>query len=92
MRETARRELLEETGMTAESFTWVNCDNDTRSDGAHYVQFGFLAEDATGEPKLCEPDRCYEWGWFALDALPEPLFVGHYKQIEAFIGGQKFVE
>ena len=93
MVETARRELEEETGLTAREFEWVNADNDTREGNTfHYVHFGFKAVDVEGEVRLMEPDRCYEWQWFPLDALPAPLFIGHYKQIEAFTGNKQFVE
>lgn len=27
-----------------------------------------------GEPTVMEPKKCREWKWFALDALPAPLF------------------
>jgi 8-oxo-dGTP diphosphatase len=88
----AARELLEETNMTAAGFEFVNADNDSRRDGAHYVHFGFAALEPTGEPMLCEPDHCYGWEWFPLDALPTPLFVGHEKLIHGFVSGVQFSE
>jgi hypothetical protein len=30
-------------------------------------------EDAAGEPSIQEPEKHDGLGWFALDALPEPL-------------------
>lgn len=87
-----KRELLEETGMTAGELKFVVCDNDVRQDNYHYVHFGFLAEDVSGEPQLMEPDRCTGWDWFPLDALPSPIFIGHERIIESFLKGQVFAE
>ena len=30
-------------------------------------------EEFTGEPRVMEPDKLPEFGWFDLDALPQPL-------------------
>lgn len=92
MVDCARRELEEETGLHAEHFTFVNVDNEPRVDGWHYVHFGFIAEGVTGELELREPDKCYEWGWFTLDELPEPIFIGHRHTIKGFIEKRAFTE
>jgi hypothetical protein len=26
-------------------------------------------------PTLIEPEKCFEWGWFDINNLPEPLFL-----------------
>lgn len=84
MKVAAKRELKEETGLSATDFEFVNLVNDTRHD-EHYLQVGFLAKDVdSGEPVLKEPERCEEWKWFDLNDLPEPIFVSHKKQIESF--------
>lgn len=88
----AARELMEETGIAAAGFEFINADNDARHDGAHYVHFGFAAVDSEGEPRLCEPDHCYGWEWFQLGALPSPLFIGHEKLIRAFVERVRFTE
>lgn len=92
MRQCAARELQEETGMSASVFSLVCVDNDIRQDGYHYVHFGFMAEDAAGEPEVKEPDKCYEWRWFGLDTLPAPIFIGHQKLLEALVHKKLFVE
>jgi len=33
----------------------------------------YVPEDFSGEPCVMEPERLPEFGWFALDPLPEPL-------------------
>lgn len=37
------------------------------------VDFFFECRRWRGEPRLVEPDKAAELGWFALDALPHPV-------------------
>lgn len=85
MKSAATRELLEETGLVAEDFEFVNLVNDLRQD-EHYLQVGFLAKGISedDQPKIMEPEKCEQWQWFDLDNLPEPIFIGHQEQIRAF--------
>lgn len=81
----AARELLEETGLTAESFEFTNIVNDPNEKDRHYLQIGFQAIGIKGEPENKEPDRCEEWRWFDVNALPSKIFPNHKKQIELFV-------
>ena len=87
----AARELKEETGIKASRFKLAVIANDPHQEEFHYLHFAFLAEDAEGEAQLAEPDECYEWGWFDLQNLPEPLFIGHKRFIKGFIDGDTFL-
>lgn len=72
----AVRETMEEVGITIKNLRhgpWTN-DN-TFMEGKHYVTIYILAEIASGEPRLMEPDKATELGWFSWDALPKPLFL-----------------
>lgn len=90
--EGAKRELFEETGLTAD-LTFLNLINDPLPDkDTHYVHINFLASHVIGEPKLMEPNKCYEWKFFPLDALPENIFLGHKKIIPAFLNKVHFVD
>jgi 8-oxo-dGTP diphosphatase len=74
--DTVARELAEETGLTATAVRPLAWTNDLFvADGLHYVTLHHLVDVAPGEPRVLEPDKCREWGWFAWDALPAPLFV-----------------
>lgn len=84
MQEGVRRELREETGLEIGEMTFSNLVNGP-SGGKHYLQVGFIAHDVQDEPELKEPDRCAEWRWFSLAALPTNIFVAHQKQVEAFL-------
>ncbi len=73
--ECARRELLEETGLTAGSVIlgpWV--ENVMESSCKHYVTLFAYMRDCTGEPELLEPDKCDGWDWFSASEWPQPLF------------------
>lgn len=72
--DTVRRELLEETGLSAAAVRPLTWTSDVFADGGlHYVTLHHLVE-ADGEPEVREPDKVDAWGWYAWDALPEPLF------------------
>ena len=92
----ARRELQEETGLTAKKLTFLHAVNDSRQyeNDRHYVHFCFLAHGVVGESKLMEPEKCYEWRWFDLKKLPKPeeIFVGHCRLIPAYLKKQVFLD
>ncbi len=87
----AARELAEETSLTASGFAFANLTNDNNSI-EHYIEVGFVAEGLAGEVALMEPDKCSEWRWFPLDALPPDIFSGHRAQIASFRKGVPFVD
>lgn len=72
--ECAIRELAEETGIKALSAKTGRWSNNIIDQDKHYITLFAEIDRFEGEPKLLEPDKCEEWGWFALDALPCPLF------------------
>jgi 8-oxo-dGTP diphosphatase len=73
-RDTVRRELLEETGLTARSVEPVAWTSDVIPDSAqHFITLHHLV-DAEGEPAVREPDKVEGWRWYPWDALPDPLF------------------
>ncbi|MGZ4166769.1 MAG: nucleotide triphosphate diphosphatase NUDT15 [Solirubrobacteraceae bacterium] len=73
-RDTVRRELLEETGLTARTVEPVAWTSDVFDDGGlHFVTLHHLVA-ADGEPAVLEPDKVTEWRWCDWDDLPAPLF------------------
>ncbi len=91
MKEAAARELMEETGLSATQLEFSNIVND-RSGEQHYIQVGFIADGIIGEPAIKEPDRCEEWKWFEVNALPENLFPPHINQINNFLQKRLFAD
>ncbi len=70
----AIREVAEESGLIVRRLRFL-CLHNILAYDKHYVDIQFIAEEvAPGEPQLLEPHKIAEWGWFALDALPQPLF------------------
>ena len=74
--ECARREVLEETGLTLGSIRRAPYTDDRfPAEGKHYVTLFVVAESAGGEPELREPTKCAGWEWFGWDRFPGPLFL-----------------
>lgn len=90
--EGAKRELLEETGLNANLVLESVVNDPLREEDTHYLHINFLAKDVSGEPELKEPGKCYEWGWFSLNDLPDNIFIGHKKIIPAFLNKINFVD
>jgi len=88
----AKRELEEETGLTA-NLIFESIVNDPLSeDNTHYVHINFLADEVEGEPRIMEPNKCYEWRWFLLSELPLNLFLGHRDTIKTFLNKEGFAD
>jgi 8-oxo-dGTP diphosphatase len=90
MLDCAARELMEETGLTAQSFTFLNLVNDDQVKTNHYLQVSFLAEGVAGEPELREPEFCEQWQWFDLSALPSPIASSQIESVTLFLAKQAF--
>jgi 8-oxo-dGTP diphosphatase len=70
-----RRELLEETGLSAGTMVQGPYASDLfEREGRHYVTLFVVATDVLGEPTVQEPAKCEQWRWFPWSTLPEPLF------------------
>jgi len=74
--ENAIRETKEETDLDVEDVEIVGVTNDIfKEENKHYITIFMKATKWSGEPRITEPDRSLEMGWFDLDKLPQPLFV-----------------
>jgi len=72
----ARRELMEETGLSIETLHYGPFTNDFfEAEKKHYVTLFVIADRTTGEPVVKEPDKCERWGWFPWTQLPRPRFL-----------------
>lgn len=43
------------------------------AEGQHWVSPSFICRIISGEPQICEPDKCSEIGWFDPDQVPHDL-------------------
>ena len=77
--ECGKREVLEETGIIIKNNS-MN-DNEYTNDifineKKHYITlYQKYIIDELLIPELVEPDKCFEWGWFDINNLPDPLFL-----------------
>ncbi len=70
----ARREAEEETGLAIGRLEFLgHTEQIIAADRQHWVSLLYKTDDIDGEPQLTEPDKLSDFGWFELDALPEPL-------------------
>ena len=68
------REVLEELGIAIQPTRLLClCDQIDPAAGTHWLAPVYLVDAYAGEPRVMEPDKHAALGWFALDALPEPL-------------------
>ena len=86
--ECAIRETREECGIEIKNVQFAILSNLLIYEGKHYVDIGMMAEWASGEPKVLEPEKSESWEWYALDNLPQPLIAGDKMRLEALKTGQ----
>lgn len=89
--ECAIRETAEECGITIKNIRFGLLVNVTAYSPKHYVHIGVIADWDQGEPQVLEPDKTDVWGWYALDALPQPLFKMVQAQIDAYQSGVHYL-
>lgn len=86
----ARREVREETGIELGAVRFLRLLNTTRYAPRHYVDVSLVAQWKSGEPTVLEPEKVERWDWYALDALPGPLFGTLATSLEALRTGRAY--
>ncbi|MCJ8518208.1 NUDIX domain-containing protein [Rhizobium tarimense] len=82
--EAARREAEEETGLRIGHVEFLCATEEIiPADRQHWVSLIYVTDDFTGEPRLAEPDKLSDFGWFSPEALPAPLSVFTAKAMAA---------
>jgi 8-oxo-dGTP diphosphatase len=72
----ATRETKEETGVDIANVRALGYTNDVfEESGRHYITLWMAGEHRSGEATVAAPYEASEVGWYAWDALPEPLFL-----------------
>ncbi len=89
--ETVKREAREELGIEIHNLRFASCTNMLKY-GKHYIDISFVAEIASGEPRIQEPEKIESIGWYPLDKLPQPLFEPVKIVLEALKTGKVFYE
>jgi ADP-ribose pyrophosphatase YjhB (NUDIX family) len=72
--DSARREAEEESGLSIGSVEMLCISEQIiEEERQHWLSLIYMTEDFSGEPRVMEPEKLPEFGWFPLDALPSPL-------------------
>ena len=72
MKDTIIREMQEELGVTIEVAEHLSpIDHIIPEEGQHWVTSTFIAKIIDGTPKIMEPEKCEEIGWFTLDEIKD---------------------
>lgn len=75
LEDCAAREAKEEVGVDVFDIRFRAVTNDIfAADGKHYITI-WLEGRPVGEPRIVSEAEVAEIGWFAWNALPEPLFL-----------------
>lgn len=88
----ARREIAEECGIEIKNIRFGALANSKYYAPKHYVYIGLIADWESGEPKVLEPEKCENWGWYDLDNLPEPLFQMTRISIDSYRSGERYLD
>jgi 8-oxo-dGTP diphosphatase len=73
LEDAVRREAFEEAGVVVNNMRLL-CVSNVREYGRHYIDFEFVVEDFSGEPRRREAEFTEPWQWYDMDNLPSPLF------------------
>lgn len=74
--DTAKREVLEETGLKIKDVRFGAVTNDYfESENKHYITIWVLSNYESGEATIKEPNKYVNQEWFDFDSLPTPLFL-----------------
>jgi 8-oxo-dGTP diphosphatase len=77
----AKRELIEETGVTVEKLKYVGVVKDFQGE-RDFIHFIYVARDWQGEITTVEPTKCEGWEWFNRTELPALILIGHQAGLE----------
>ena len=89
--EAMKREAFEETGIKVKISDLAPVTVlHRKSTDSEYIDFFFVAKKWSGEPKLKEPEKCDDIGWFPLSNLPENMLPYIKKVLENYSRGIAF--
>lgn len=83
--ECAKRETLEETGITIKNCQIIGLTNEKYTqEHQHRITIFVISDYDQGEAKILEPDACSALDWFAREDLPTPLALGIDEVIQSW--------
>lgn len=84
--------MREETGLEVKNIRFQFLANSKKFWPKHYTHINLIAEYASGEPTVLEPEKCEEWKWFDLDKPPSPLFQFVELAFRSFRTGEQYFD
>lgn len=70
LKNTLKREIMEEYGIEIEPGKLLDvCDHIILAEHQHWVSPSFICSLTKGEPKILEPHKCDEIGWFSCEEI-----------------------
>ena len=89
--QTAKREALEETGLTIKNVRFGAVTNDYfEKESKHYVTIWVMSDWDSGKERIIEPDKFINMQWHDFDSLPAPLFLPWQQLLNSqFVGAMK---
>jgi ADP-ribose pyrophosphatase YjhB (NUDIX family) len=85
LQDCAKRELLEETGLSARTVKYLGVIR-TLQDSGNFIHFAFLCDDYEGQIELKEPDKCEEWNFYQPTDIPSNTLPAHLAGIDLLNG------
>lgn len=82
LRDAVSRETKEETSINVAPVNLSLIHIEQFFVDRNYINYTFVARKWDGEPRICEPNKCSDLGWFAADALPSKC-VNAVRAVEA---------
>jgi 8-oxo-dGTP diphosphatase len=92
LEECAKREIMEEAGITIKNLRFLAIENVTQYIPNHYINIEFIADWESGEPKILEPEKRENWDWYDIDNLPSPLFSFCVQAVDAYKTGRNYYD
>ncbi len=87
LEEAIKREIREELGIKIDVLDqFPASDHLIPNENQHWVVTTFITKIKDGyAPKIIEPEKCDEIGWFEIDNLPSPLSIITKKDYEKYL-------
>lgn len=85
-----KREMREEYAVEIEVGELLDVvDHILPEEGQHWVSPTYICRITAGEPRIVEPEKCAEIGWFFPHAGPEPLSIISRINLEHYLATRK---
>lgn len=92
--ECARREVKEEIGIEfTKPISHIATTNDIfKDEGKHFITVFVKTPFTGGQPRICEPDKSTEMGWFTIETMPSNVFLPLKNLLKQEIDKTLFIE